>query len=80
MRLWPDTRLWPARTAPVVRRLAELWGADRLIYGGGFNADATNESYRQYRLQIAGMLTRFSSSDQAKVLGGNAARLFGFKT
>ncbi|MEM9643641.1 MAG: amidohydrolase family protein [Planctomycetota bacterium] len=64
--------------APVIRRLAELWGADRLIYGGGFNADATDDSYRQYRTRIASMLTNLSSTDQAKVFGGNATRLFGF--
>jgi len=66
--------------APVVARLAKLWGAERLIYGGGFGAEATNHSYRQYREDIAGLLSDLSSTDQAKVFGGNAVRLFGFTT
>ncbi len=75
----PRQDQYPHRdVAPVVRRLAELWGADRLIYGGGFNADATDESYRQYRQRIAMMLNNLSSDDHAKVFGGNAVRLFGF--
>lgn len=76
----PPQDQYPHRdVVPIVRRLAELWGAERLIYGGGFNAEATDESYRQYREQIAAMLTNLSSHDQAQVFGGNAVRLFGFQ-
>ncbi|QDV68837.1 4-sulfomuconolactone hydrolase [Rosistilla carotiformis] len=75
----PDQNKYPHRDVkPVVRRLAELWGAERLIYGGGFNAETTDASYRQYRQQIAQMLPAFSDEDRSKVFGGNAARLFGF--
>ncbi|WP_145123800.1 amidohydrolase family protein [Rosistilla oblonga] len=77
----PDQNKYPHRDVkPVVRRLAELWGAERLIYGGGFNAKTTDASYRQYRQQIAQMLPAFSDEDRSKVFGGNAARLFGFDT
>lgn len=77
----PRRDKYPHRdVAPVVRRLAELWGADRLIYGGGFNADATDHSYRQYRQRIAAMLTNLSQDDHAKIFGLNAARLFGMNT
>ncbi|QDS86092.1 4-sulfomuconolactone hydrolase [Rosistilla ulvae] len=77
----PDQNKYPHRDVkPVVRRLAELWGAERLIYGGGFNAESTDASYRQYRQQIAQILPAFSDEDRSKVLGGNAARLFGFDT
>ena len=35
----PRQDRYPHRdVAPVVRRLAELWGPERMIYGGGFNA------------------------------------------
>ncbi|QDS93962.1 Amidohydrolase [Roseimaritima multifibrata] len=75
----PPQDKYPHRdVAPVIARLAELWGAERLIYGGGFNANTTDASYREYRQKIAAMLPNFSDEDRKKVLGGNAAKLFGF--
>lgn len=75
----PKQDKYPHReVAPVVRRLADLWGAERLIYGGGFSADATDDTYRQYRQDIAAMLTNLSGTDLVNVFGGNAKRLFGF--
>lgn len=64
--------------APVVRRLLDAFGPDRLVYGGGFGADATPNSYRAARERVAAHLPGLSAEDVAKVLGGNAARLFGF--
>lgn len=64
--------------APIMQRLVSLWGTDRIMYGGGFSADATAESYRNYREQIASMLPDLSTDDLAKIYGGNASRLFGF--
>ena len=49
-----------------------------MIYGGGFNAQATPETYRAYRDQVADLLADLSAAEQAKVLGGNAAKLFAF--
>jgi predicted TIM-barrel fold metal-dependent hydrolase len=73
----PSERDYPHRPiAPVVKRLADAYGADRLIYGGGFGAGATPESYRAARERVRGFLAHLSAEDQAKVLGGNAARLF----
>lgn len=63
---------------PVVQQLIAAYGPDRLIYGGGFNADATAESYRTTRERVASHLTSLAESDIAKVLGGNAAKLCGF--
>lgn len=62
----------------VVRRLADAFGPDRLIYGGGFDEQATAESYRRERERLAGLLGFLSAEARAKVLGGNAARLFGW--
>lgn len=73
----PDT--YPHRDpGPVIRQLAETYGADRMIYGGGFAAGATAQSYRAARERVRGYLSHLPVSDQAKILGGTAARLFGF--
>jgi len=75
----PDKRTYPHRDiAPVVRQLTDAWGADRMIYGGGFGAEATGRSYRQAFEQARSYLLHLSAEDQAKVLGGTAARLFKF--
>ncbi|WP_152054376.1 amidohydrolase family protein [Tautonia marina] len=75
----PDQRQYPHRDiAPVIRTLTDSYGPDRLIYGGGFNAEATGESYRAYRERLRSYLTHLTPKEQEKVLGGNAARLFGF--
>ena len=75
----PSTRSYPHReVAPVVQQLAKAYGPSRLIYGGGCGADATGDSYRAYRERISEMLSEFSNEQRAQVLGGNAAKLFGF--
>jgi predicted TIM-barrel fold metal-dependent hydrolase len=76
----PDQNSYPHRDVkPVIRRLADAFGADRLIYGGGFNAQATGESYRAYREMVGSLLSHLSADDRAKILGGTAAKLYGFK-
>jgi predicted TIM-barrel fold metal-dependent hydrolase len=75
----PDRRTYPHRDPqPVVKQLTEAFGADRLMYGGGYGARATGESYRKERERIAGLLAHLSDADRAKVLGGTAAKLMGF--
>jgi predicted TIM-barrel fold metal-dependent hydrolase len=76
----PDRGNYPHRDpAPVIRKLADAFGAERLIYGGGFGASANPESYRRERERIAGFLAHLSADDRAKVFGGTAAKVFGFK-
>lgn len=75
----PSTRNYPHRDpAPVVRRLCDAWGPDRMICGGGFGADATGASYRAAFDRTQAFLSNWSDSEQSRVLGGNALRLFGF--
>ncbi len=75
----PDRNVYPHRDpAKVIRRLADAYGPDRLLYGGGFSAAATGPTYRAERERIAGHLAHLSEADRAKVLGGNAAKRFGF--
>jgi predicted TIM-barrel fold metal-dependent hydrolase len=66
--------------APAIRALADAYGPDRMIYGGGFEPNATAESYRATRLKAASFISHFSNHRQAMVLGGTAARLFRFGT
>jgi predicted TIM-barrel fold metal-dependent hydrolase len=63
---------------PIIRQLTDAWGADRMIYGGGFSETATGDSYRQAFEKARGYLTHLSSTDQEKILGRTAARLFKF--
>lgn len=73
----PSSRDYPHREiAPIIKQLTEAYGADRLIYGGGFGAEATPASYRAARERTRSYLEHLSKEDQAKVLGGTAARLF----
>jgi len=75
----PDQNSYPHRDVkPIVRRLTDAFGAERMIYGGGFNADATGESYRDYRLRVADLLSHLSPDDRMKIFGGTAAKLYGF--
>jgi predicted TIM-barrel fold metal-dependent hydrolase len=64
----------------VVRQLADAYGADRLVYGGGFGAAATAASYRAARERVRALVAHLAAADQAKVLGGNAAALFKFNS
>lgn len=73
----PDRNNYPHRDpSKVIRQLTEAYGADRLMYGGGFSATATGASYRAERERVAGFLGHLSESDRLKVFGGTAARLF----
>ncbi len=62
----------------VLRRLADAFGSDRLIYGGGFDEKATAESYRRERERLAALLNFLTPDARSKVLGGNAAKWFSF--
>lgn len=75
----PAERSYPHRDIrPIIRELTDAYGAERMIYGGGFAAQTTPESYRAAREQARGYIAHLRDADQAKILGGTAARLFGF--
>ena len=77
----PSRNNYPHRDiAPVIRRLTDAYGAERMIYGGGFGAEATPESYRAYREQVAEYLSHLSDAERQMIFGGTAARLFGFSS
>jgi predicted TIM-barrel fold metal-dependent hydrolase len=75
----PDSRTYPHREiAPIIRQLTDAWGANRMIYGGGFGPETTGDSYRGAFERARSFLDHLSAGDQAKILGGTAARLFRF--
>jgi predicted TIM-barrel fold metal-dependent hydrolase len=76
----PNRNAYPHRDPQkFVKQLTEAYGAERLMFGGGFDAKATGESYRKERERVAGLLAHLSAADRDKVLGGTAAKLFEFK-
>lgn len=75
----PDPKQYPHReVGPIIKLLTEKFGPSRLIYGGGYDENATGDTYRAYREKVRGLLSHLSADEQAQVLGGNAAKLFGF--
>ena len=68
----------PKSIGPIIRRLVDDYGPRRTIYGGGFNGAATPASYRAYRQRVAAYLQKLSQRELGMVLGGTAARVFGF--
>ncbi len=75
----PDQNKYPHRdVVPVIRKLTDAFGAERMIYGGGFGATATPDSYRAYRQRVEDLLSHLSADERAKILGENAASMFGF--
>ena len=75
----PTNRSYPHRDiGPIIRQLTEGFGADRMIYGGGFSAEATGDSYRAAFDRANSLLDHLTAADRAKILGGSATQLFGF--
>lgn len=75
----PSALEYPYRDiTPFVRQAVDAFGAERLIYGGGYGENATPESYRAARERIRAHVAHLKPEDQAKVLGGTAAKLFAF--
>jgi len=62
-----------------VKDLTSAFGAERMIYGGGFNKDCTGKSYQGYRQRVQELLSHLSAEDQQKILGRNASRLYRFE-
>ncbi len=75
----PEQRQYPHRNIrPVIRRLVSEFGVGKMIYGGGFGASATPESYRAAFERAIGYLDFLSPIEHSKILGENAKALFGW--
>jgi predicted TIM-barrel fold metal-dependent hydrolase len=60
----------------VVKALTKAYGAERLMYGGGYSGTATGASYKAERDRVAGLLAHLTDAERARVFGGTAAKLF----
>ncbi len=76
----PDRKKYPERdVTPLLKAMVQQFTPRRLIYGGGFNDTPSGEAYRAQREAIRAHFSHLSEGDQALILGGNAARLFGLE-
>ncbi|WP_026463052.1 amidohydrolase family protein [Adhaeribacter aquaticus] len=64
---------------PYVQQMIKAYGPDRMIWGGGFNHTYTGAKYQQDQAYARSFLTNLSAAEKARIMGGNAARLFKFK-
>jgi len=62
----------------LVRRVANQFGPERMLYGGGFQEGVTAASYRAERERLVALLPDWTAKDVARVMGGNAVKWFGF--
>lgn len=75
---------YPFRDAyPVVKRVYDAFGPDRLLWGTGFpgatRAQADRPTVQEELAIIQKEIPFFTAEDRAKILGGNAAKLWGFR-
>jgi predicted TIM-barrel fold metal-dependent hydrolase len=70
-------------TFPLVKDVYDTFGPDRLLWGTGFpgatRAQADRPPLRQELALIQSEIPFFTAADRAKILGANAAKLWGFK-
>ncbi|MFO0948786.1 MAG: amidohydrolase family protein [Planctomycetota bacterium] len=73
-----------AETYPYVKRVYESFGPDRLLFGTGYPGSARAAYHRPTLRQeidlIGAGLPFLAPDDRAKILGNNAAKLWGFQT
>jgi predicted TIM-barrel fold metal-dependent hydrolase len=76
---FPNPAEYPFRDVrPTLKQIIASFGPDRLVWGGTFGVGATADSYKAGRAAITAHLADLPAADQAKILGGTAARLFHF--
>ncbi|MDP6115178.1 MAG: amidohydrolase family protein [Planctomycetota bacterium] len=71
---------WPHRDVkPIVSRMASRFGAERILYGGGYSSGTTAPEYRKAPELVEILLGHLTAEDKERILGLNAIRLFGFE-
>ncbi|QDP97109.1 amidohydrolase family protein [Microlunatus elymi] len=72
-----DPAGWTAdQLTPYVDRALEVFGTDRLIYGGDWPVAIIGGDYERTWPAVRGCLDRLSELEQAAILGGNAIRWY----
>ena len=75
----PNPDEYPFRPVqPFVDQILAAFGPERVIWGGAFGASSTPASYAAGREAIRSHFAHLPATTQAAILGGTAARLFGF--
>jgi predicted TIM-barrel fold metal-dependent hydrolase len=78
------TKKYPFRDAyPVVKRVYDAFGPDRLLWGTGFPGSTRGQADRPTVQEELAIIQKeipfFTAEDRAKILGRNAAKLWGFQ-
>lgn len=77
------TKKQPFRdTFPLVKRVYDAFGPDRLLWGTGFPGITRVEAARptlEQELAVIRAMPFLTAEDRTKILGGNAARVWGFE-
>jgi predicted TIM-barrel fold metal-dependent hydrolase len=84
MNLSPSKKHPYRDTYPLVKKVYEAFGPDRLLWGTGFpgatRAQAERPSLADELALVQKEIPFFTAEDRAKILGANAAKLWGFGT
>ena len=71
---------WPHRdVGPLVSRMASRFGAERVLWAGGYSGGVTASEYRKAPQLVDELLGPLSVADRERILGLNAIRVFGFE-
>lgn len=76
VRAKPDA--WSAADlAPIIHHTWEVFGPDRVMFGGDWPVCTLVASYRQWVTALREVIAERSEEDQRKLLAGNALRIYG---
>ncbi|PZQ52104.1 MAG: amidohydrolase [Rhodovulum sulfidophilum] len=76
--LSPDDRADPARALrPIVARLLDWFGPERLIWGSDWPVLTLAAPYAEWEALTRGLIAELSAGERVAIVGGNAARFYG---
>ena len=73
-----DSGTWTvASVKPFVGRALEVFGADRLMYGGDWPISVLSGGYQRVWEGLSAIFTDLDPEDQSRILGGTAVKFYG---
>ena len=73
-----DSAAWTvASVKPFVGRALEVFGADRLMYGGDWPISVLSGGYQRVWEGLSAIFTDLDPEDQSRILGGTAVKFYG---